>query len=240
MPLLEVDDVRAGYGSSPVLDGVSLSVEEGETDALLGRRGAGKSTVLLCLAGFLKPWGGSIRFDGREVRADDTRTLVGLGVALVPEGRHGFPDLSVDQNLTVAAWSTRRGRAGWVQNRDVVFELFPGLAVLSDHPASRLPSSQQQLLAVARAIMTSPRLLLVDEASSGLDPAQSQELFRLTRRINAEGITVLMAEQSARLLRHADRAIVLESGRVLSVGPASELAEGDELPGASLGAPPAG
>ena len=240
MSLIEMDDVRAGYGSSPVLDGVSLSVEEGETDALLGRRGAGKSTVLLCLAGFLKPWGGSIRFDGREVRTDDTRTLVGLGVALVPQGRHGFPDLSVDQNLMVAAGSTRRGRAGSVRNREVVFELFPGLAVRSDHPAGRLPSGQQQMLAVARAIMTSPRLLLVDEPSSGLDPTQSQELFRLTRRINAEGITVLMAEQSAGVLRHADRAIVLEDGRAQSVGPARQIAEVDELRGASFGAPTAG
>jgi branched-chain amino acid transport system ATP-binding protein len=229
VPLLEVEDLWAGYGSSAVLDGVSLSVEEGETDALLGRTGAGKSTALLCVAGFLRPWSGSIRFDGRDLSGADTRTLVSQGIALVPQGRHGFAELTVAQNLGVAARSTGRGQAAPARNRQLVFDLFPVLAERSDHLARRLSTDQLQLLSVGRAIMTSPRILLVDEVSGGLDPGRSQELFRLSRRMNAEGITLLFSEQNAGILRHADRAFVLENGRVLSAGTAREIAVGNEL-----------
>ena len=240
MPLLEVEELRAGYGASAVLHGVSLSVEEGETDALLGRSGAGKSTTLLCVAGFLRPWGGSIRFDGREVGGTDTGTLVGRGVALVPQGRRGFADLTVDQNLSVAARPTKRGQAAMARNRELVFDLFPVLAERSERYARRLSRHERQLLGVGRAIMTAPRLVLVDEVSSGLEPEQSQDVFRLTRRLNAEGITVLLAEQNAGILRHADRAFVLENGCVLGAGQAREIAEGDELRQSYLGAPLAG
>jgi branched-chain amino acid transport system ATP-binding protein len=239
MPLLEVEGLRAGYGSSPVLDGVTLVVEEGETDVLLGPNGAGKSTLLLCGAGFLRPWAGSIRFDGEDVTGRDASALLARGIVLMPQGRHSFGELTVEQNLRVGGWPWRRDREALAWGHQVAFELFPLLAERSDRLAGTLSPDERQMLALGRAVMAAPRLLLVDEVSLGLSPHLAQEIFRLTRRINAEGITLLMAEQNAGLLRHADRAYVMEKGRVRTAGPAPGLAQRDDLR-AYLGGPLAG
>ena len=235
VPLLEVEGLRPG--PSPLRGGVTLVVEEGETAALLGPNGAGKSTVLLCIAGFSRPWAGSIRFDREDLTGMDASALVDRGVVLMPQGRHCFGELTVEQNLRVGGWPWRKDREALAWGHQLAFELFPVLAERSSRLAGTLSGDEQQMLALGRAVMAAPRLLLVDEVSLGLSSHRAQEIFRLTRRMNAEGITLLMAEQNAGLLRHADRAYVMEKGRVRTAGPAPELAERDALRAAYLGEP---
>jgi len=238
MPLLEVSDLRVGYGRVPVLDGVSLTVQEGETAAMLGLNGAGKTTTLLSIAGLLRPSGGEVHVDGTPVTGLDVRDVVRRGVVLVPEGRHVFPGLSVDHNLRLGAWPRRKDRAQVAHNYDLVFEMFPLLAERRAQPAGTLSGGEQQMLALGRGLMGSPRLLLVDEASLGLSPKLTQEVFRATRRINGEGITIFMVEQNAGILRHVDRAFVMEKGRITFEGAGVDLLQRSELREAYLGMPP--
>ena len=237
MPLLEVSELEAGYGAVPVLHGLDLSVNEGETAALLGLNGAGKTTTLLCVAGLLRPWGGEILLDGVSVAGWDAHDLVRHGVVLVPEGRHVFPGLTVGQNLRLGAWPRRKDRALFRRNRDLVFDVFPHLAERRSQLAATLSGGEQQMLALGRGLMASPRLLLIDEASLGLSPRLTQEVFQATRRINGEGITVLMVEQNAGVLRYVDRAFVMEKGGVTFQGTGSDLLQRAELRTAYLGTP---
>jgi branched-chain amino acid transport system ATP-binding protein len=237
MPLLEVEDLRTGYGAIPVLHGVDLRVEEGATAVIMGLNGAGKSTTLLSIAGLLRPWSGRVVYDGTPVTGRDPRALVKRGLVLVPEGRHVFTDLTVEHNLRLGAWSRRRDRQMVKQNVQRAFEIFPQLEERRDQAAGTLSGGEQQMLAIARGLMASPRLLLVDEASLGLSPKLAHEVFDTVHRINQEGVTVLMVEQNAGVLRLASRAFVMEKGRIIHEGTGTDILEQGELRRAYLGAP---
>ena len=235
VPLLEVSGLRAGYATVPVLNGVSLSVNEGETVAMLGLNGAGKTTTLLCIAGLLRPWAGDVLLDGEAVTTMDARNVAGRGIVLVPQGRHVFPGLSVDHNLRLGAWPRRKDRALLELNRALVFELFPHLAERRSQLAGALSVGGQQMLALGRGLMASPRLLLVDEASLGLSPRLAREVFLATRRINGEGITVFMVEQNAGILRYTDRAFIMVKDSIAFEGSGPDLLRRRELRSAYLG-----
>jgi branched-chain amino acid transport system ATP-binding protein len=237
MPLLEVEDLRTGYGTIPVLHGVDLRVEEGATAVIMGLNGAGKTTTLLSIAGLLRPWSGRVVYDGGPVTGHDPRALVRRGLVLIPEGRHVFPGLTVEHNLRLGAWSRRRSRGLVKKNLQRVWEIFPQLAERRDQPGATLSGGEQQMLAIARGLMASPRLLLIDEASLGLSPKLAHEVFDTVRRINEEGVTVLMVEQNAGVLRITSRAFVMEKGRIRYEGTGPEILEQGELRRAYLGAP---
>jgi branched-chain amino acid transport system ATP-binding protein len=237
MSLLEVKNLRAGYGQVPVLHGVDLRVEEGETAVLLGLNGAGKTTTLLTIAGLLPPWSGQIVYDGRPAGNQDSRTLVARGLVLIPEGRRVFPALSVQNNLRLGAWARRRNGKLFRKNLQRVFGIFPVLEERRGQLAGTLSGGEQQMLAIARGLMASPRLLLIDEASLGLSPKLAGQVFRTIRRINREGVTVLMVEQNAGVLSMASRAYIMEKGRIPYEGTGSGILEQGELRKAYLGAP---
>jgi branched-chain amino acid transport system ATP-binding protein len=237
MALLEVEGLRAGYGAVPVLHGVNLSVEEGETAVMLGLNGAGKTTTMLTIAGIIRPKAGRILYDGRPINGEEPRTLVRRRLVLVPEGRHLFPGLSVLDNLKLGAWVHRRDRTAVHHGIASAFEIFPRLDERKEQMAGTLSGGEQQMLAIARGLMADPRMLLVDEASLGLSPKLAQQVFRAMKRINAEGVTVLMVEQNAGILRLADHAFVMEKGRIVHTGTGQEVLEQGELRKAYLGAP---
>ncbi|MGH2740189.1 MAG: ABC transporter ATP-binding protein [Actinomycetota bacterium] len=236
MPLLEIDDLRTGYGVVPVLHGVDLEVEEGATAVLVGLNGAGKTTTMISVAGLMRPWVGQIRYDGQRIERQDTKALVEKGLVLVPEGRRVFPALSVQNNLRLGAWPKRRDAKLFKKNIERVFEVFPRLAERRTQLAGTLSGGEQQMLAIGRGLMADPRLLLIDEASLGLSPKLAQEVFQTVHRINGEGVTVIMVEQNAGALRYADRAFVMEKGRVIFQGKGSDVLKQKELREAYLGA----
>lgn len=235
MPLLEVEDLRAGYGSLPVLQGISLEVEEGETAVLLGLNGAGKTTTVLALAGLIAPWGGSIRFDGKDVTRWDARRLVAEGVVLVPEGRHVFPQLSVAQNLRLGAWPHKKDKRRTAAIVEQAVEYFPVLRERWTQLAGTLSGGEQQMLAIARGLMARPRLLLIDEASLGLSPKLTQTVFDVAGRISQDGTTVFMVEQNAGVLPIAARAFVMEKGTLVYSG-VGESIDHAEIRRAAMGA----
>ena len=237
MPLLEVRNLRTGYGQVPVLHGVDLSVDEGETAVLLGLNGAGKTTTLITIAGLLRRWGGQIIYDGKTLGAEDARILVARGLVLIPEGRRVFPALSVQNNLRLGAWTHRRNGKLFRKNVARAFEIFPVLKERRGQLAGTLSGGEQQMLAIARGLMANPRLLLVDEASLGLSPKLAQQVFQTVHRINEEGVTVLMVEQNAGVLEIASRAFIMQKGRIEYEGSGAEILEKGELRKAYLGAP---
>jgi len=237
MPLLEVEDLATGYGAVPVLHGVNLSVDEGETAVLLGLNGAGKTTTLMTIAGLLLPWGGRVVYDGRDVTGRDSDALVRKGLVLVPEGRHVFPSLSVEQNLRLGAWARRRRRSEVQGAMGRMFEAFARLLERRAQEAGTLSGGEQQMLAIARGMMSNPRLLLVDEASLGLSPRFAHDVFETLRRINDEGVTVLMVEQNAGVLQIAGRAYIMDKGRIVHQDTGEGMLERGELRRAYLGAP---
>jgi branched-chain amino acid transport system ATP-binding protein len=225
MSLLEVDDLEVGYGF-PVLRGISFCVEEGETAVLFGLNGAGKTTTVASIAGQLTPTRGSIRFDGAEIGGLRPPDLVRRGIALVPEGRRVFPGLSVAENLTLGAWNHRH--TGDVElRRAAVHGYFPRLAERAGQAAGTLSGGEQQMLAIGRALMSGPRLLLVDEASLGLSPALAKTVFEVVGRINDDGVTVVMVEQNVGVLPYADRVLVLEKGTLAFAGVGDEIRDAD-------------
>jgi branched-chain amino acid transport system ATP-binding protein len=237
MSLLEVTDLRTGYGQVPVLHGVNLTVEDGETAVLMGLNGAGKTTTLMTVAGLLRRWSGDILYDGKQVGTVDARTLVARGLVLIPEGRRVFPDLSVEKNLRLGAWSHRHDGKLFRKNLDRVFSTFPQLKERRGQLGGTLSGGEQQMLAVARGLMANPRMLLIDEASLGLSPVLAQEVFDTVARINEEGVTVLMVEQNAGALAIANRAYIMEKGRIEYEGSGEEILNQGELRKAYLGAP---
>ncbi len=237
MPLLEVLDLHTGYGSLPVLQGLSFNIEEGETAVLLGLNGAGKTTTVITLAGLLKPWAGSITLNGNSVTKMDTRKLVAQGVVLVPEGRHVFPQLTVAQNLRLGAWPHRHDRKGNKETLDQAVEYFPRLRERWSQLAGTLSGGEQQMLAIARGLMGRPKLLLIDEASLGLSPVLTQTVFEVVKRINQNGTTVFMVEQNAGVLAFADRAFVMEKGRIIYEGAGEQIMDHSEIRRAYLGTP---
>ncbi len=236
-PLLEVSDLRTGYGQVPVLHGVNLAVEEGETAVLLGLNGAGKTTTLITIAGLLRRWAGDIVYGGKRIGNVDARALVARGLILVPEGRRVFPALSVQNNLRLGAWSHRRNHKLFRQNLQRVFGIFPVLEERRGQLAGTLSGGEQQMLALARGLMANPRLLLIDEASLGLSPKLAEQVFDTVRRINEEGVTVLIVEQNAGVLAITNRAFIMQKGRIEFEGSGADILEQGELRKAYLGAP---
>jgi len=227
MALLEVEGLRVGYGF-PVLMGIGFEVAEGETAVLFGLNGAGKTTTVATIAGLLRPDAGQIRFDGIDVAGRATTQLVAQGISLVPEGRRVFPALSVANNLRLGAWSRRRDAREVEERRQLVFDYFPRLAERVDQNAGTLSGGEQQMLAIGRALMSRPRLLLIDEASLGLSPALAKTVFQVVKRINEDGVTVIIVEQNVGVLPYADRVLIMEKGTLVFSG------VGDEIRGADL------
>lgn len=235
MSFLEVKDLRAGYGSLQVLQGISFSIEEGETAVLLGLNGAGKTTTVLSLAGLIKPWSGTVTFNGQDVTGHDPRKLVAEGIVLVPEGRHVFPQLTIAQNLRLGAWPHKKDRK---RTREIVeqsVELFPRLRERWTQLAGTLSGGEQQMLAIARGLMGRPKMLLIDEASLGLSPKLTQTVFDVVNRINRDGTTVLLVEQNVGALKRADKAFVMDKGTLVFEGAAEEVMKDEKIREAYLG-----
>jgi branched-chain amino acid transport system ATP-binding protein len=234
--MLEIHDLVVSYGAVEALHGVSLSVEEGEIVTLIGANGAGKSTTLRAVSGMLAPRAGEILFAGEPVGGRPSHRLVRKGMAHVPEGRRVFTALSVRENLEMGAY-TVRGRAEVASRMERVLALFPRLRERIAQPGGTLSGGEQQMLAIGRALMAKPRLLLLDEPSLGLAPLLVQEIFREIARINRdEGTTILLVEQNAHVaLSVARRAYVLETGRVVLEGKSEEIREDPQVRAAYLG-----
>ena len=230
--LLEVEGLRSGYGSIPVLQGVTFSVAEGETAVMFGLNGAGKSTTVNTVVGLLRTWGGETRFDGEVISGLSAPEIVKRGVALCPEGRRVFPGLSVRTNLELGAWTNR---SVMKQQMEKVFGYFPRLDERADQLAGTLSGGEQQMLAIGRALMSKPRLLLIDEASLGLSPKLTQTVFEVVDQINGDGTTVVIVEQNIGVLPYADQALVMQKGTITYDGRGSDLEKSGELRTALLG-----
>jgi len=229
MALLEVEGLRVGYGF-PVLMGISFEVEEGETAVLFGLNGAGKTTTVATVAGMLKPDAGSIRFMGEEIGGRAPAKLVSMGVALAPEGRRVFPSLSVANNLRLGAWTRRSKTKEVAESQELVFDYFPRLAERVDQAAGTLSGGEQQMLAIGRALMTSPKLLILDEPSLGLAPLLVQQIREIIVDINQQGTSVLLIEQNATMaLSIAETGYIMETGKIVMDGPAEKLLKDDDV-----------
>ena len=232
--VLEISDLRAGYGAIEILRGVDLAVGAGEIVALLGSNGAGKSTLNNNVCGLFKPFGGTVRFDGKDIAGAASTRIVEEGLIQVPEGRRVFPNLSVRDNLELGSY--RRGRKDRARNLDRVATIFPRLKERWAQSAGTLSGGEQQMLAIGRGLMGEPRLLILDEPSLGLSPLLVEEMFALIGRLNTDGLALLLVEQNVvQSLAIAHRAYVLENGRIVLSGKASELAENPELRRSYLG-----
>jgi branched-chain amino acid transport system ATP-binding protein len=235
MALLEVHDVHAFYGNIHALKGVSLTVEEGEIVTLIGGNGAGKSTTLRTISALLQPRLGSVSFDGEDLGQRKAHEVVAKGIAMVPEGRGIFAKLSVEENLDLGAF-LRRDKEGIAQDLERSFAMFPRLRERRRQVAGTLSGGEQQMLAIARALMTRPRLLLMDEPSMGLAPILVEGIFETVRQINREGVTVLLVEQNAHMaLQVASRGYVLQTGQIVLADSAAALQSNAMVQKAYLG-----
>jgi branched-chain amino acid transport system ATP-binding protein len=224
--VLSVEDLKSAYGRIEALHGVSLEVRRGEIVSLIGGNGAGKTTLLRAISGVQPVTAGSIRLDGQAIERYPSHQRVALGITQVPEGRQLFVPLSVEDNLRLGAWSRRA--SGSMRELAHIYALFPVLASRRNSPAGALSGGQQQMLAIGRALMASPRLLLLDEPSMGLAPILVDQILEIIRKLKADGLTILLVEQNAHAaLAIADRAYVLETGRVMMSGTAAAI-EGDQ------------
>jgi branched-chain amino acid transport system ATP-binding protein len=234
-PMLEVDDLVAGYGATEVLHGLSLRVEAGSVTALLGANGAGKTTLMKTLAGLLPVASGRLRFMGEDIGSRPSHLRVLSGLVLVPEGRMVFPSLSVVENLRLGAINPR-ARPAMQRGLEQVFHVFPRLQERRRQAAVTLSGGEQQMLAIGRALMAQPRLMLLDEPTLGLAPIVAQHIFDLVRRLVDDGLTLLLAEQDVRrTLAAARHAYVVENGRIAAVGPAENIADDPRIRQAYLG-----
>ena len=235
MPLLEVDSLDVFYGAIHALKGLSLSVDEGEIVTLIGANGAGKSTTLKTISGLLRPRSGTIRFAGQEISRTPADRVVAMGLSQAPEGRRVFQNMTVRENLELGAF-TRRDRAGIRNDLEEVLTLFPRLKERLGQQAGTLSGGEQQMLAMGRALMARPRLLLLDEPSLGLAPFLVKEIFRIIGEINRRGTTVLLVEQNAHMaLEAAGRGYVLETGEVVLADTGQALLNDPEVQRAYLG-----
>jgi branched-chain amino acid transport system ATP-binding protein len=236
MTLLEVKDLSVAYGEIEALRSVSFTVDEGAVVALLGSNGAGKSTTLRAISGLVTPRAGSILLDGAPIAGLSPRTIVKLGVAHVPEGRHIFPGLTARENIMLGASNGSASSAAIRREADVMFDVFPGIKPLANALGWTLSGGQQQMVAVARGLMAKPRLLLLDEPSLGLAPVVMQEVFRIIAEIHKRGTTVLLVEQNAHMaLKVANWGYVLESGRLALGGAPATLWSDERIRDAYLG-----
>ena len=235
MPLLEVTDLRVGYGAVPVLHGVSLTVEEGEIVAVLGPNGAGKTTTLATISGLLKPWSGSITFEGELIAGRLPADIVAKGIAHSPEGRRVFARMSVEENLLLGAY-TRKDEAGVRTDMNRVYELFPVLGERRGQKAGLFSGGEQQMLAIGRAMMSKPRLLMLDEPSMGLSPIMTQLIFDTIKELQQQGTTILLVEQNAlAALALSDRGYVVDVGQTTLEGPGNDLLADERVRAAYLG-----
>jgi len=233
--LLELEGVQVHYGKVQALKGISLAVPAGGCVTIIGANGAGKTTTLRAISGLVRPSGGEIRFEGRRIDQLPPERIVRAGIAQVPEGRRCFPELTVRENLMVGAF-LRRDRAGIARDLEQVYHRFPRLKERSSQMAKTLSGGEQQMLAIGRALMSAPKLLLLDEPSMGLSPVMVQEIARIVVAIRRHGVPVVLVEQNAELaLRLADQAYVLETGSVSLAGPAAALHENEHVRRAYLG-----
>jgi len=234
--LLEVSDLNVFYGAIHALQGISFTVQKGEIVTLIGANGAGKSTTLNTISGLVRARGGGIKFKGQEMTKTRAHDIVSLGVVQVPEGRKIFAPLTVAENLDMGAY-TRDDAKGIKQSRERVYQSFPRLKERLNQYGGTLSGGEQQMLAMGRALMSEPELLLLDEPSMGLAPFLVDEIFSIIEELNSQGTTVLLVEQNAQMaLSIADRAYVLETGRFVLEGPAKEVAANPEVKEAYLGA----
>ncbi|MBX6396171.1 MAG: ABC transporter ATP-binding protein [Alicyclobacillaceae bacterium] len=233
--MLQVRELNVYYGVIHALKGISLSVEQGEIVTLIGANGAGKTTLLRTISGLITPQSGQIEFEGRPIVKTPAREIVRMGVSQVPEGRRVFATMSVEENLEMGAF-LRKDKKGIQEDLEMVYTRFPRLKERRRQVAGTLSGGEQQMLAIGRALMARPRLLLLDEPSMGLAPILVQEIFHIIREINEAGTTILLVEQNAHMaLSIAHRAYVLETGQIKLSGAAAELAESEEVKKAYLG-----
>ena len=233
--MLQVDGLGTGYGKAQALHDVSLRVEDGEIVTILGPNGAGKTSLVNAIAGVLRPWGGSVTLDGIEMSTLPPHRVIEHGMALVPEGRRIFPKMTVTENLDLGSY-TATARPGHDAALESVYRIFPRLEERHRQVAGTLSGGEQQMLAIGRALMAQPRLLLLDEPSLGLAPIVVENIFEVLRQVNATGVSILLVEQNAvEALDLAGRGYVLEEGRVVGEGTAAELEQDERLRKAYLG-----
>ncbi len=233
--MLKIENLEVAYGNIKAIKGISLEVNKGEIVTLIGSNGAGKSTTLRAISGILKARAGRIMFENEEIQGKEGHEIVKMGICQSPEGRRIFPRMSVDENLDLGAF-LRTDKAGIAADRERVLDLFPKLKERINQKAGTMSGGEQQMLAVGRALMGSPKLLLMDEPSMGLAPVLVQMIFETITKINKQGTTVLLVEQNAlAALNVADRAYVLESGTIKMSGKAKDLISNNEVTKAYLG-----
>lgn len=234
--MLEIKDLHVSYGAIKALTGVSLSVKDGELVTLIGANGAGKTTTLHTISGLLKANSGSIYMDGRDIQKMPAHEIISLGMAHVPEGRHVFAQMTVLENLYMGAYIIK-DKSKVEENLEWVFAHFPRLKERSRQLAGTLSGGEQQMLATGRALMTNPKILLMDEPSMGLSPLLVSEIFSIIKELQKTGITILLVEQNAKMaLSIADRAYVLENGKITISGQAAEMLNDERVKKAYLGA----
>lgn len=235
MSMLEIKDLEVYYGAINAIKGISFNVEQGEVIALIGANGAGKTTILHTITGLVAAKHGSIKFNGRELTRTPAHKIVGMGMAHVPEGRRVFAQLSVYENLTLGAY-TRKDKAEINESLERIYERFPRLKERLSQSAGTLSGGEQQMLAMGRALMSKPSIILMDEPSMGLSPLYVSEIFDIIQEINKSGTTVLLVEQNAKkALSIANRAYVLETGKIALSGDAHELMDNEQVRKAYLG-----
>jgi branched-chain amino acid transport system ATP-binding protein len=233
--MLELDNLHVRYGAITALRGVSITVSQGELVALLGVNGAGKSTTLASIAGVLRPWKGEMRFEGSAILGKSPEQIARLGISMVPEGRAIFPSLTVSENLRLGAF-TRSEKTEYNHSLDEVFELFPRLKERLHQPGGTLSGGEQQQLAIARALMSRPRLLMLDEPSLGLAPALVDQIFQLIARLHQGGVTILLVEQNVnRTLEIVDRAYLMNTGLIENQGTPQQLRTHADIEGIYMG-----
>ena len=234
--MLEIKDLHVFYGAIHALKGISLTVADGELVSLIGANGAGKTTTLHAISGLLPAASGSILLDGTDLQKVPANTIIGLGMAHVPEGRHVFARMTVEENLRMGAYILRDQKQ-IAENLERVYGHFPRLKERRRQLAGTLSGGEQQMLAIGRALMTDPKIVLMDEPSMGLSPLLVKEIFAIIQQLHESGITILLVEQNAKMaLAVSDRAYVLETGTISMEGPAAELAADDRVRKAYLGA----
>lgn len=235
MAILQIKEITSGYGEVQILWGTNISLETGKMTSLVGANGAGKTTLLRTVMGQLKPWQGTVHFNGQDVTRLPAYTKAEMGLVLVPEGRQLFTDMSVAENLEMGA-SPKRAKPHFRRNLERVYDMFPRLKERSSQKAGTLSGGEQQMLAVARGIMAEPVVLMIDELSLGLAPVLVLDLFQILKRLKADGLTMLLVEQNVQMaLAVSDYGYVLSQGRVELAGPSRELAQNDHVRSAYLG-----
>lgn len=233
--MLKINDIDVYYGNIQALRGISLEVNEGEIVTLIGANGAGKSTLLKTISGLLKPKKGSIEYLGASIDGKPAQAIVKAGISHVPEGRRVFSNMTVEENLELGAY-LRKDRDGIKKDMEHVYELFPRLFERRKQLSGTLSGGEQQMLAMGRALMSKPKLIILDEPSMGLAPLMVKNIFNIIEMVNKEGVTVLLVEQNANMaLSVAHRAYVLETGSIVLTGTAKELQESEEVKAAYLG-----